>query len=49
MYGRATVVPVQGKAETDAVWDPLLAEPGREGVVRLSLPSFAATVSEYRD
>lgn len=49
MHGRATVVLGQGNPETDAVRDPLLAELGREGVVRLPLPGLGATVSEYRD
>ena len=51
---------VHGNPETDAVWNPLLAELrtlGRDGVVCLSPPGFGApippgfgaTVGEYRD
>lgn len=48
---------VHGNPETDAVWTPLLAELGRDDVVRLSPPGFGApvpadftaTVVEYRD
>lgn len=52
------VVLVHGNPETEAVWDPLLAELGRDhDVVRLSPPGFGApipagfgaTVGEYRD
>ena len=52
-----TVVLVHGNPETDAVWNPLVAELGRDDVVRLSPPGFGAplpdgfgaTVHEYRD
>ncbi|HWN33757.1 MAG TPA: alpha/beta hydrolase [Pseudonocardia sp.] len=52
-----TVVLVHGNPETDAVWGPLVAELGRDDVVRLSPPGFGAplpdgfgaTVGEYRD
>ena len=52
-----TVVLVHGNPETDAVWSPLVAELGRDDVVRLSPPGFGAplpdgfgaTVQEYRD
>jgi pimeloyl-ACP methyl ester carboxylesterase len=52
-----TVVLVHGNPETDAVWGPLVAELGRDDVVRLSPPGFGAplpdgfgaTVHEYRD
>ncbi|MCO1656496.1 alpha/beta fold hydrolase [Pseudonocardia humida] len=48
---------VHGNPETAAVWGPLLAELGREDVVRLSPPGFGAplpagfgaTVTDYRD
>lgn len=33
---------VHGNPETDAVWTPLLAELGRDDVVRLSPPGFGA-------
>nr|WP_207955917.1 alpha/beta fold hydrolase [Rubrobacter marinus] len=53
----ASVVLVHGNPETEAVWDPLLTELGRDDVVRLSppgfgapiQPGFGATVTEYRD
>ena len=45
----APAVLVHGNPETDAVWNPLLAELGRDGVVCLSPPGFGATVGEYRD
>jgi pimeloyl-ACP methyl ester carboxylesterase len=52
-----TVVLVHGNPETDAVWGPLVAELGRDDVLRLSPPGwgaplpdgFGATVVEYRD
>jgi pimeloyl-ACP methyl ester carboxylesterase len=52
-----TVVLVHGNPETDAVWDPLVAELARDDVVRLSPPGygaplpvgFGASVYEYRD
>ncbi|WP_214404181.1 alpha/beta fold hydrolase [Pseudonocardia lacus] len=48
---------VHGNPETAAVWGPLVAELGRDDVVRLSPPGFGAplpagfgaTVTEYRD
>ena len=51
------MVLVHGNPETDAVWGPLVAELGRDDVVRLSPPgfgaplpdAFGATVGEYRD
>ena len=51
-----TAVFVHGNPETAAVWDPLLAELGRDDVVRLSPPGFGAplppgfdaTVGGYR-
>jgi pimeloyl-ACP methyl ester carboxylesterase len=51
-----TVVLVHGNPETDAVWEPLVVELGRDDVVRLSPPGwgapvphgFGATVEEYR-
>jgi pimeloyl-ACP methyl ester carboxylesterase len=51
-----TAVFVHGNPETAAVWDPLLAELGRDDVVRLSPPGFGAplppgfdaTVGAYR-
>jgi pimeloyl-ACP methyl ester carboxylesterase len=51
-----TAVFVHGNPETTAVWGPLLAELGRDDVVRLSPPGFGAplpagfgaTVGEYR-
>ena len=57
MSERAPAVLVHGNPETDAVWDPLLAELGRDDVVCLSPPGFGApippgfgaTVGEYRD
>ena len=57
MSEHAPAVLVHGNPETDAVWDPLLTELGRDGVVRLSPPGFGApippgfgaTVGEYRD
>ena len=39
------IVLVHGVPETDAIWDPLVAELGRD-VVRLSPPGFGAPVSE---
>ncbi|HEY4019316.1 MAG TPA: alpha/beta fold hydrolase, partial [Pseudonocardiaceae bacterium] len=52
-----TVVFVHGNPESEAIWGPLLAELGREDVLRLSPPGFGApvpdgfgaTVTEYRD
>src|SRR5690348_9443955 len=52
-----TAVFVHGNPETAAVWGPLLAELGRDDVVRLSPPGFGAplpdgfgaTVLEYRE
>ena len=52
-----TVVFVHGNPESDAIWGPLLAELGRDDVLRLSPPGFGApvpdgfgaTVTEYRD
>lgn len=52
-----TVVLVHGNPETPAVWDPLVAELGRDDVVRLAPPGFGApvpggftaTVDGYRD
>ena len=57
MSDRATVVLVHGNPETEAVWDPMVAEMGRGNIVRLSPPGFGApippgfgaTVAEYRD
>jgi pimeloyl-ACP methyl ester carboxylesterase len=57
MTENATAVFVHGNPETDAVWDPLLAQLGRDDVVRLSPPGFGApvppgfagTVDAYRD
>jgi len=37
-----TVVLVHGNPETDAIWGPLVAELGRDDVVRLSPPGFGA-------
>jgi pimeloyl-ACP methyl ester carboxylesterase len=56
-YGQLmTVVLVHGNPETDALWGPLVAELGRDDIVRLSPPGFGApapdgwgaTVEEYR-
>jgi pimeloyl-ACP methyl ester carboxylesterase len=52
-----TLVFVHGNPESDAIWGPLLAELGRDDVLRLSPPGFGspvpdgfgATVIEYRD
>ncbi len=52
-----TVVFVHGNPESEAIWGPLLAELGRDDVLRLSPPGFGspvpdgfgATVPEYRD
>jgi pimeloyl-ACP methyl ester carboxylesterase len=52
-----TVVFVHGNPESDAIWERLLAELGRDDVLRLSPPGFGApvpdgfgaTVTEYRD
>ena len=52
-----TVVFVHGNPESEAIWGPLLAELGRDDVLRLSPPGFGApvpdgfgaTVTEYRD
>lgn len=52
-----TVVLVHGNPETDAIWGPLVAELGRDDVVRLSPPGFGAplpadfpmTYLAYRD
>jgi pimeloyl-ACP methyl ester carboxylesterase len=52
-----TVVFVHGNPESEAIWGPLLAELGRDDVLRLSPPGFGspvpdgfgATVLEYRD
>ncbi len=52
-----TVVMVHGNPETEAVWEPLLAELQHDHVVRLSPPGFGAavppgfgaTMLEYRD
>lgn len=57
MSEHAPSVLVHGNPETDAVWNPLLAELGRDDVVCLSPPGFGApippgfgaTVGEYRD
>ena len=37
-----TVVLVRGNPETDKIWGALVAAPGRDEVVRLSLPAFGA-------
>src|SRR3954471_2614272 len=39
-----TVVLVHGNPETDAIWDPLRAELGRDDVIALSPPGFGAPV-----
>jgi pimeloyl-ACP methyl ester carboxylesterase len=52
-----TIVFVHGNPESEAIWGPLLAELGRDDVLRLSPPGFGspvpagfgATVPEYRD
>jgi pimeloyl-ACP methyl ester carboxylesterase len=52
-----TMVFVYGNPESEALWGPLLAELGRDDVLRLSPPGFGspvpdgfgATVPEYRD
>jgi pimeloyl-ACP methyl ester carboxylesterase len=52
-----TVALVHGNPETEAIWQPLIAELGRDDVVCLSPPGFGApvprgfgaTVDEYRD
>ena len=52
-----SVVFVHGNPETAAIWDPLIAELGRDDVVTLSPPGFGApvpdgfgaTADEYRD
>jgi pimeloyl-ACP methyl ester carboxylesterase len=52
-----TVVFVHGNPESEAIWGPLIAELGRDDVLRLSPPGFGspvpdgfgATVIEYRD
>lgn len=57
MSEHAPAVLVHGNPETDAVWNPLLAELGRDDIVCLSPPGFGApippgfgaTVGEYRD
>lgn len=41
-----TLVFVHGVPETAAIWDPLLAELGRDDVVTLSPPGFGAPVSD---
>ena len=41
-----TVVFVHGVPETAAIWDPLLDEFGRDGVVTLSPPGFGAPVPD---
>jgi pimeloyl-ACP methyl ester carboxylesterase len=41
-----TVVFVHGVPETAAIWDPLIAELGRDEVVALSPPGFGAPVPE---
>jgi pimeloyl-ACP methyl ester carboxylesterase len=43
---RVTVVLVHGNPETEAVWGPLVAELGREDVVRLSPPGWGAPIPE---
>ena len=57
MIAAMTVVLVHGNPECDAIWGPLVAELGREDVVRLSPPGFgaplpdgfSATYLAYRD
>jgi pimeloyl-ACP methyl ester carboxylesterase len=52
-----TLVLVHGNPESDAIWQPLIAELGRDDVVCLSPPGFGApvpagfgaTVADYRD
>jgi pimeloyl-ACP methyl ester carboxylesterase len=52
-----TIVLVHGVPETDAIWSPLIAELGRDDVIRLSPPGFGAplpadfgaTMPDYRD
>ena len=52
-----SVVFVHGNPETASIWDPLIAELGRDDVVTLSPPGFGApvpegfgaTADEYRD
>ena len=41
-----TVVLVHGNPETDALWDPLVAQLGRDDVVRLSPPGFGAPLPD---
>jgi pimeloyl-ACP methyl ester carboxylesterase len=41
-----TVVFVHGVPETSAIWDPLLAELGRDDVITLSPPGFGAPVPD---
>jgi pimeloyl-ACP methyl ester carboxylesterase len=41
-----TVVFVHGNPETTAIWDPLIAELGRDDTVTLSPPGFGAPVPE---
>ena len=40
------VVLVHGNPETDAIWDALRAELGRDDVIALSPPGFGAPVPE---
>lgn len=40
------IVFVHGVPETDAIWDPLVAELGRDDVIRLSPPGFGAPVPD---
>lgn len=37
---------VHGVPETDAIWDPLVAELGRDDIIRLSPPGFGAPVPD---
>jgi pimeloyl-ACP methyl ester carboxylesterase len=41
-----TIVFVHGNPETDAIWEPLVAELGREDVVLLSPPGFGAPLPD---
>src|SRR4051794_37056625 len=41
-----TVVLVNGNPETKAVWEPLIAELGRDELVTLSPPGFGAAVPD---